>query len=54
MKDTAKALQTMLQVNNVTMQEQAQKMANLTIQNQELQSQLESITTQLANLQNTL
>jgi len=35
-KNTAEALQTILQVNNAPVKEQAQQMVNLTIQNQEL------------------
>ena len=53
-RDTAEALQTMLQVNNATVEEQSQQMANLTIQNQELRTQLESVTAQLASLQSTI
>ena len=44
----------MLQVNNETVEEQSQQMANLTIQNQELRTQLESVTAQLASLQSTI
>ena len=44
----------MLQVNNATVEEQSQQMANLTIQNQELHTQLESVTAQLTALQSTI
>ena len=53
-RNTAEALQTILQVNNATVEDQAQQMANLTIQNQDLRTQLENVTTQLTNLQNTI
>ena len=39
-RDTAEALQTMLQINNANVEDQAQQMANLTIQNQDLRTQL--------------
>ena len=35
-QDTAKAFQTILQINNATAEDQAQQIANLTIQNQDL------------------
>ena len=41
----------MLQVNNVTGEEQSQYIANLTSQNQDLKTKLESVTTQLSQLQ---
>ena len=44
-REIAEALQTMLQVNNATVEEQSQQMTNLTVQNQELRSQLTDITT---------
>ena len=44
----------MLQVNNATVEEQSQQMANITIQNQELRTQLESVTAQLTALQSTI
>ena len=53
-RNTAEALQTMMQVNNATAEEEAQQMANLTVQNQELHAQLDSAITQLTNLQNIL
>ena len=53
-RDTAEALQTMLQVNNTNVEEQAQQMANLTIQNQDLRTQLQALTTQLGTMQNIL
>ena len=53
-RNTAEAIQTILQVNNATVEEQNQQMANLTIQNQELRTQLDRVTTQLTNLQNTI
>ena len=53
-KDTAEALQTMLQVNNATGEEQATQMANFTIQHEELRTQLENVTAQLATLQTTI
>jgi len=53
-RQTAEALQTMLQVNNATVEEQAQQMNNLTIQNQELRTQLETVTANLTALQNTI
>lgn len=53
-KDAAEALQTMIQVNNATGEEQATQMANFTIQNQELRTKLENVTTQLATLQTTI
>jgi len=53
-RDTAEALQTMLQVNNATVEEQAQQMANLTIQNQDLRDQLQALTSQLSSMQSTL
>ena len=43
----------MLQVNNVTVEEQSQQMNNLTIQNQELRTQSETVTANLTVLQNT-
>ena len=49
-RNTADALKIMPQVNNATGEEQAQQMMNLKVQNQEINTQLDSITTQLAQL----
>ena len=49
-KNAAEALQTMLQVNNATVEEQGTQMANFTIQNQESRTQLDNATAQLATL----
>ena len=53
-RETAEMLQTLLQVNNAIVEEQSQQMNNLNIQNQELRTQLESVTAHLTALQSTI
>ena len=50
-RDTAEALQSMLQVNPAAEEERAQQMANLTIQNQDLQQQIAALVTHMSTMQ---
>jgi len=50
-RDTAEALQSMIEVNAAAEEERTQHMANLTAQNQDLQSQITTLTAQLASMQ---
>ena len=53
-RDTAEALQTVLQVSNAIAEDKAQQMANLTNQIQDLHNQLQTLASQLSNIRNIL